>query len=56
MPFPPLAEILFVMFLFEIIREAGVRMPQAMGLAMSIVGALVLGETAVKAGMIALPP
>ena len=54
-PFPPLAEVLFVMFLFEIIREAGVRMPQAMGLAMSIVGALVLGETAVKAGMIGSP-
>ncbi len=54
-PFPPLAEIIFVMFLFEIIREAGVRMPQAMGLAMSIVGALVLGETAVKAGMIGSP-
>ena len=54
-PFPPLAEILFVMFLFEVIREAGVRMPQAMGLAMSIVGALVLGETAVKAGMIGSP-
>ena len=34
-PFPPLAEILFVMFLFEIIREAGVRMPQAMGLAIA---------------------
>ena len=30
-------------------------MPQAMGLAMSIVGALVLGETAVKAGMIGSP-
>lgn len=54
-PFPPLAEILFVMLLFEIIREAGVRMPQAMGLAMSVVGALVLGDTAVKAGMIGSP-
>lgn len=51
-PFPPLAEVLFVMLLFEIIREAGIRMPQAMGLAMSVVGALVLGDTAVKAGMI----
>lgn len=51
-PLPPLAEILFVMLLFEVIREAGVRMPQAMGLAMSVVGALVLGDTAVKAGMI----
>ena len=51
-PFPPLAEVLFVMLLFEIIREAGIRIPQAMGLAMSVVGALVLGDTAVKAGMI----
>ncbi|MBQ7227069.1 MAG: spore germination protein [Clostridia bacterium] len=54
-PFPPLAEILFVMLLFEIIREAGIRMPQAMGLAMSVVGALVLGDTAVKAGFIGSP-
>ena len=54
-PFPPLVEILFVTFLFEIIREAGVRMPQAMGLAMSVVGALVLGDTAVKAGFIGSP-
>lgn len=51
-PFPPLAEVLFVLLLFEIIREAGIRIPQAMGLAMSVVGALVLGDTAVKAGMI----
>lgn len=51
-PFPPLAEVLFVLLLFEIIREAGIRMPQSMGLAMSVVGALVLGETAVNAGMI----
>ncbi len=54
-PFPPLAEVLFVIFLFEIIREAGIRMPQSMGLAMSVVGALVLGDTAVKAGMIGSP-
>lgn len=41
--------------LFEIIREASVRMPRAVGMAMSIVGALVLGDTAVKAGIISSP-
>ena len=50
-----LGEVLFVLILFEIIREASVRMPRAVGMAMSIVGALVLGETAVKAGMISSP-
>lgn len=54
-PLPPLAEIIFVLMLFEIIREASVRMPRAVGMAMSIVGALVLGDTAVKAGMISSP-
>ncbi len=54
-PLPPLPEILFVLMLFEIIREASVRMPRAVGMAMSIVGALVLGETAVNAGIISSP-
>ncbi|MCM1367790.1 MAG: spore germination protein [Roseburia sp.] len=55
LPLSPLAETLFVLLLFEIIREASVRMPRAVGMAMSIVGALVLGETAVKAGIISSP-
>ena len=54
-PLPPLLEIMFVILLFEVIREASVRMPRAVGMAMSIVGALVLGETAVKAGIISSP-
>lgn len=54
-PLTPLPEVLFVMLLFEIIREASVRMPRAVGMAMSIVGALVLGDTAVKAGIISSP-
>lgn len=54
-PFPPLIEVLFVILLFEIIREAAVRMPRSVGMAMSIVGALVLGDTAVKAGIISSP-
>lgn len=55
LPMSPLAETLFVILLFEIIREASVRMPRAVGMAMSIVGALVLGETAVNAGIISSP-
>lgn len=54
-PFSPLPEILFVILLFEVIKEASVRMPRAVGMAMSIVGALVLGDTAVKAGIISSP-
>ena len=55
LPLSPLAEMVFVILLFEIIREASVRMPRAVGMAMSIVGALVLGETAVNAGIISSP-
>lgn len=54
-PLTPITELLFVILLFEIIREASVRMPRAVGMAMSIVGALVLGDTAVKAGIISSP-
>lgn len=54
-PLPPTAETFFVIVLFEIIRESSVRMPRAVGMAMSIVGALVLGETAVNAGIVSSP-
>lgn len=54
-PFRPLSETVFVILLFELIREAGIRTPRAVGMAMSIVGALVLGETAVNAGIISSP-
>ena len=37
--------------MYEILREAGVRMPRAVGQAMSVVGALVLGQAAVEAGV-----
>lgn len=53
--FPPLIEILVVLFLFEILNEASIRMPKYSGMALSIVGALVLGDTAVQAGLISPP-
>lgn len=54
-PFSPFVEILFVVLLFEILYEANLRMPQYFGMAMSIVGALILGETAVNAGLVSPP-
>jgi spore germination protein KA len=55
LPFPPLMEILVIIILFEILNEASIRMPKHLGLAMSIVGALILGDTAVNAGLISPP-
>ena len=51
-PFPAFFEALLLEFTFEILREAGIRMPRAVGQAVSIVGALVLGEAVVRAGII----
>ena len=45
----------FTLLIFEILNEASVRMPKYVGMALSIVGALVLGETAVNAGIISAP-
>ena len=55
LPLTPFAEILFVLILFEILYEASLRMPKYLGLALSVVGALILGDTAVKAGLISPP-
>lgn len=54
-PFSPFVEVVFVILLFEILYEANLRMPQYLGMATSIVGALILGETAVNAGLVSPP-
>ncbi|SET55299.1 spore germination protein KA [Salinibacillus kushneri] len=51
-PFPAFFEALMMEITFEILREAGTRMPRAVGSAISIVGALVLGQAAVEAGIV----
>lgn len=51
-PFPAVLESFMMMFAFEIMREAGVRMPKQVGQAVSIVGALILGQAAVQAGIV----
>ncbi|WP_242863244.1 spore germination protein [Caloranaerobacter ferrireducens] len=52
LPTSAFTEALLMVLSFELLREAGVRMPRPIGQAVSIVGALVLGEAAVKAGLV----
>lgn len=54
-PLSPSVEIFLTLFVLEVLNEASIRMPKYVGLALSIVGALVLGDTAVKAGIISTP-
>lgn len=52
LPFSTLFEALLMEFTFEVLREAGVRLPKAIGQAVSIAGALVIGQSAVTAGIV----
>ena len=51
-PFPSLIEILLMELAFELIREAGLRVPSPIGPTIGIVGALILGQAAVQANII----
>ena len=51
-PFPVILEILLLEISFELIREAGLRVPSPIGPTIGIVGALVLGQAAVSAGIV----
>lgn len=54
-PFPPVAECILLIFIFEILKETGIRSPQSLGHALSIVGGLVVGQAAVEARIISAP-
>lgn len=54
-PFPALIEALLMEISFEALREAGVRLPKQVGSAVSIVGALVIGQAATSAGLVSSP-
>lgn len=54
-PFPPLLEMIVVILLFDILREANARKPQIAGLSLSVVGAVILGDAAVSAGLLSAP-
>ncbi|MDQ0255075.1 spore germination protein KA [Evansella vedderi] len=54
-PFPALIEAFLMEIMFEILREAGLRLPKQVGPAVGIVGALIIGEAAVQAGIVSAP-
>lgn len=54
-PFPAFVEATLMIVILELIKESGVRLPRAFGSAVSIVGALVLGQAAVQAGIVSAP-
>ena len=55
LPLSPSMEMFVVLLLLEILKEASIRMPKYVGMSLSVVGALVLGDTAVSAGILSTP-
>lgn len=51
-PFPAIIEALLMVLIFEILRESDIRMPHLAGSSISILGAIVLGDAAVAAGIV----
>lgn len=51
-PFTPAIEMIIALIFFEVLGEASIRMPRHVGMALSVVGAIVLGDTAVQAGLL----
>ncbi len=54
-PFSAGTSIVLISLAYEILREAGVRLPRPAGQAVSIVGAIIMGDAAVSAGLISAP-
>lgn len=54
-PLSPGLELFFLLLVLEVLIEASIRMPKYVALALSVIGALVLGDTAVKAGLVSSP-
>lgn len=50
--FPIVVEVLIMEFLFELLREAGIRLPDPLGNTIGVVGGLIVGESAVNAGIV----
>lgn len=55
LPLSPSLEMFVVLLLLEVLKEASIRMPKYVGMSLSVVGALVLGDTAVSAGFLSTP-
>ena len=54
-PFSVGFSLLLIGVVYEVLREAGIRLPKPAGQAISIVGAIVMGDAAVSAGLISAP-
>lgn len=54
-PFPTFIEVFFMMIIFDGLQEAGVHLPNRLGPVMSVIGALIIGQAAVEAGIISTP-
>lgn len=54
-PFPAIVEVVAMGLVFEILREGGIRLPKQVGQAISIIGAIVLGDAAVSARLVSAP-
>jgi len=54
-PFPLVFEALLMQFIYEMLREAGLRAPKQIGSSLNIVGAFLIGQAAVSAGLIGAP-
>ncbi|MGG1515052.1 spore germination protein [Paenibacillus oryzisoli] len=54
-PFPTFVEAMLMEIAFEVLREASLRLPRAVGQSVSIVGALIIGEAAVQSGIVSRP-
>jgi spore germination protein KA len=55
LPFPSIVETALMLVIFEVLKEAGIRLPRPVGQAISIVGALVMGQAAIQAGLVGAP-
>lgn len=54
-PFSIISEMIIVLIMYEIVKEAGLRLPKSIGGAVSIVAGLIIGDAAVKSGLISTP-
>jgi len=51
LPLPSVIEMLIMLFMFELFREAGLRLPTALGGTIGVVGGLIIGDSAIQAGL-----
>ncbi len=54
-PLPLFGEMVMVILILEVIREAGLRMPQTLGHSVSLIAALIVGDAAIAAGLMSTP-